>query len=311
MKTQSITALLICTLCTTTYAEKWVDKHHQNIKSQLHNWSNDINDWLGETDPNRPASATLRLIFDNEWNRYNGYSIKPRIRGKIKLPVLKKHLSLVFGDDNLDNESRDNNRLNKNYPTHPNTTYHRQQNRHQNSSLALRWSEGFKNTGIHTHIDLGVRSGSDIYLRFRAEKNWQWTERFNTELEQIYRYGTNSKHYLRTNLEHRYAENEQTFFANSTHLQYTHDIDEETGWANSTYRQHNLANYKQLNYGFSIGGNIKHKHPSINQYGPFINWRQPIWREWLFIQPEAHFYNNKKENRKHHLGAFLRIEAIF
>ena len=80
---------------------------------------------------------------------------------------------------------------------------------------------------------------------------------------------------------------------------------------NSFYRQHDFNNYKRLNYGIFIGGDIDNKQFHLNQYGPFITWRQPILRQWFFIQPELNYYNDKNHDRRHHIGAFLRLEAIF
>ena len=226
---------------------------------------------------------------------------------------MKKHLSLVFGDEDLDNESRDKNYLGKVYkkPLNKNKRYDRSQTREDNASIALRWSDSIKRLGIYTHIDLGIRSGIDVYLRFKAGKEWIITERFSTRLEQIYRYGSNSKHYLRTNFENKYRTSDNTFIANQLYLQSEHDIDEKNSWGNSFYRQHDFSNYKRLNYGIFIGGDIENKKFHINQYGPFISWRQPILRQWFFIQPELNYYNDKKQGRSHHVGVFLRLEAIF
>lgn len=290
----------------------WVDSQRENVRTTLHQWSNNINSWLGEPDPNRPASAGLRVMLDNEWNRYDGYSIKPRIRGKIKLPVLKQRLNLVFGDDNLDNETKDKNRLVRNYDhLDPNKNYDRKQARESNSSLALRWSQGVKQFGIDTNVDLGLRSGGDVYLRFKVNKVWQWTDQFSTRLEQIYRYGINSKHYLRTNFENRFNETENRHFANIVYFQYTKDRDELKYWGNSLYRQHNFVGYKRLNYGIFAGGKVSKTDFKLMKYGPFINWRQPIYHDWLFIEPELNFYNNRDLNRKHSVGAFIRLEALF
>lgn len=296
--------------------DTWIDQKHSDIKNTLKDWSHHIDDWIGETDPSRPASATLRVMLDNEWNRYDGYSVKPRVRAKIKLPALKKqlkNLSLVFGDEDLDNQARDKNQLYRNYrpPLQGDKKYDRKQVRDDNASLALRWSNGIKSLGVNTDFDVGIRSGADVFGRLRISKAWQFTDRFSSRLEQIYRYGSNSKHYLRTNFEHKFAENERRSINNHTYLQYTHDLDEDLNWGNSLYRQHNYANFKQLNYGFNFGGEVDKKKFDINYYGPFINWRQPIFRQWVFIQPEINFYNNRKADRKHTLGAFLRLEAIF
>ncbi|WP_373777120.1 hypothetical protein [Glaesserella sp.] len=297
----------------TEESPSWVDQQHTNVKSTLHSWSNSIDDWFGEPDPDKPASANLRIILDNEWNRYDGYSIKPRIRGKIRLPTLKKHVSVVFGDEDLDNQARDKNQLHRNYkePIKDDKKYDSKQARDDNASLALRWSDGIKNLGIDTDLDLGVRSGADIFVRLKLSKVWQHDEQFSTRLEPIYRYGINSKHYFRINLENKFDENEKRFINNHTYIEYTHDQDEQTVWGNSLYRQHNYSNHKQLNYGLFFGGDINGKQPELDYYGPFINWRQPILRQWFFIQPELHYYNDKNSDRSHHIGAFLRLEAIF
>ena len=291
----------------------WVDEQHQEIRTKLHSWAHAMDEWMGEPDPNQPATAGLRIMLDSQWNHYDHFSMKPRIRGKIRLPTLKKQLSLVFGDEDLDNESRDKNHIGKvyNQPLNKNKHYDRRQTREDNASIGLRWSDSIKKLGIDTDIDLGIRSGSDIYLRFKAGKEWLITDRFSTRLEQIYRYGTNSKHYLRTNFENKYRTSDNTFIANQLYLQSEHDIDEKNSWGNSFYRQHDFGNYKRLNYGIFIGGDIENKKFHINQYGPFISWRQPILRQWFFIQPELNYYNDKKQGRSHHVGAFLRLEAIF
>lgn len=290
-----------------------VDRQHSNIQSILHNWSNTLDDWVGTPDPNKPASANLRVMLDNQWNRYDGYTIKPRVRAKLRLPALKNHLSIVMGDEDLDNQQRDKNQTSPNYrePLEKDKKYDKRQARNDNNSLALRWSDGIKHWGVNTDIDLGIRSGADIFLRTKINKTWQHTDDFSTFLEQIYRYGINSKHYLRTNLENKFIESDRRFVNNHTFLEYTHDNDENITWGNSLYRQHNYSNYKQLNYGVFVGGELEKKKFDLTHYGPFINWRQPIWRQWLFIQPELNYYNNEKLERKHTLGAFLRVEAIF
>lgn len=291
----------------------WADNQHKTIRTTLHNWSNEINSWLGTPDPDKPASASLRVMLDQEWNRYDGYSFKPRVRGKIKLPVLKDHLNLVFGDERLDEERLETNRLTRNYQDLEKDKHHNaKEARQDNSSVALRWTDDIKSLGIDTDFDIGIRSGDDLYLRFRAIKAWQPRDNVNIQLEQLYRYGIDSKHYLRTNLESKWYETDTRLIGNNIHFVYANrNKEEERYWGSSFYRQHNYAGSKQLNYGLFIGGEIDNKTPHLDVYGPFVNWRQPILRKWLFIQPEVHYYNDKKADRNHHIGAFLRLEALF
>ncbi|MFW2154001.1 hypothetical protein ACG94Q_22625, partial [Acinetobacter gyllenbergii] len=98
---------------------------------------------------------------DNYWDKYNGYEIKPRIRGKIKLPTLERRFSVVFGDDSLDDEF-DNNVANTNIdPNGDKKRLDSRQTRDNNGSLALRWSDFSKKLPFETDADLGIRSGDD------------------------------------------------------------------------------------------------------------------------------------------------------
>ncbi|MDO4907308.1 hypothetical protein [Neisseria sp.] len=291
--------------------DTWADRRHGAVRSRLKSWAHSMDDWFGEPDPDNPADANLRVMLDTEWNKYDNFSVKPRIRGKVKLPVLQKRLNVVFGDDSLDNEPRSNVHLYEGNARPEEKTFDKTQSRESNSSLALRWSDISKRTGIDTDADIGIRSGDDIYLRLKGSKNWQLGGDFSTRLEQIYRYGIDSKHYVRTNWEVRHAPENRPFIANQLHLQYTHNNEEDWAWGNSFYRQHDFPGRKRLNYGLYAGGGIEAKKAKLNNYGPFAGWRQPVWRDWLFMQAEINYLNNRKENRNHHIGTLLRAEALF
>ncbi|WP_234395944.1 hypothetical protein [Neisseria wadsworthii] len=94
-------------------------------------------------------------------------------------------------------------------------------------------------------------------------------------------------------------------------MQYEHDHEELWTWGNSLYRQHDLEGMRRLNYGVYTGGDIKNRKAKLNSYGPFAGWRQPVWKDWLFVQTEVNYLNDKKRNRSHHVGALLRFEALF
>lgn len=294
--------------------DTWVDEQHATVKDRLKVWSHHMDGWFGKPDPNQPASANLRIMMDTEWNKYDEFSVTPRIRGRLKLPVLEQKVNVIFGDDSLDDEFRHdvNGYRNRTYENGKN--FDSKTSRDNNSSLALRWSDAFNNLekhDIHTDFDIGIRSGNDIYVRAQAEKNWQLSDTVNTRLEQIYRYGVDSKHHVRTNWETRYASHPKIFMANQLYVQYEHDHTDDWTWGNSLYRQHNLGTARYINYGLYTGGSIENNQADLNSYGPFVNYRQPIWRNWLFAQTEFNYLNNRDKDRDHHIGALLRIEALF
>ena len=290
----------------------WVDRKQFQIRSWADDTSHKIDNWFGETDSEKPASATLRVIVDNSWNKYDGYEIKPRIRGRIKLPTLERQLSLVFGDDSLDNELDNNVAITNENPGNSNDkTLDRQRTRENNSSFALRWSEFSKYIPFKTDLDLGLRSGDDIYLRLKASKDWKLENDFSFHAEQIYRYGIDSKNYLRTNLELTHARPNQAFLSNQLNLTYSDNQDDDLTWDNSLFRQHQFFHENSFSYGLYTGGFLNNKDLRLNSWGPFISWRQPLWREWFYVQGNLNYMNDHRDDRSHFISTSIRFEALF
>lgn len=289
----------------------WVDQKHGAFRNRIQSWANSMDDWFGEPDPNDPASANIRILLDNTWNETDGYHFKPRVRGRLKLPTLENRFSVVFGDDSLDDQIRGAAQTEDLNPaTNPDKHYDRGNTRDSNQSLALRWSKGLDKIGVDTDLDLGIRSGDDVYLRAKASKDWRIAEHTTTRVEQIYRYGIDSKNYLRSNFEIRHQQENKPFIANQLNFTYADDEkDKGVSWGNSLFREHSFFKGNRFNYGVAASGSEKKHH--LNSYGPFVSWRQPFLRDWFFIQGDVNYANNKDDNRDHEFGTTLRLEAIF
>lgn len=295
-----------------TQDKTWIDKKQRNIREWADRTSVKIDDWFGEIDPDKPASATIRVMFDNYWNEYDNYEVKPRIRGKIKLPTLEKRLSLVFGDDSLDDEF--NNHLghtNQQPNPDPDKRFDSKQSRDSNSSIALRWSNFSKRLPFETDADIGLRSRDDLYLRLKAEKRWELEHDFYFNAEQIYRYGSKSENYLRTNLELTHARPNQPFLSNQFSLTYADKQDDDLRWDNRTFREHQFFAHNRFNYGIYTGGYYNDNDLRLNSWGPFVSWRQPLWREWFYVQGDVSYLNDHREDRNHYVSTFLRLETLF
>lgn len=295
-----------------TEDQTWVDRKQKNIRHWADRTSEKIDNWFGEVDPQKPATATIRVMVDNYWNEYDNFEIKPRIRGKIKLPTLEKRLSVVFGDDSLDNEF-DNSpaNINQNPNQDSNKKLDGKQTREDNSSIALRWSNFSKRLPFETDADLGIRSGDDIYVRLKASRDWQLRNDFKFYAEQIYRYGIDSENYLRTNLELTHARPNQPFLSNQFSLTYADDQDDDLAWENRTFREHSFFANNRFNYGIYTSGYYNDSDLRLNSWGPFVSWRQPVLREWFFVQGDVNYFNDHREDRNHFVSTFLRLEALF
>lgn len=288
----------------------WLDRNQYRIQHWVDQRAYQIDDWFGQPDPNQPASATLRVLLDQRWNEHDGYEIEPRLRGKIILPTLEKKLSVVFGDDSLDNELRNNIAItNENAPTDQH--FDGKKIRESNSSVALRWSDFYKKIPIESDLDIGLRSGDDLYLRLKLEKTWQLADDFTFNAEQIYRYGIDSENYLRSNLELQHQRPDQAMLSNQLSIIHSDQQDDDLTWQNFSFRQHQFFYGNRFNYGIYTGGFYDDHQLRLNSWGPFVSWRQPIWREWLYLQTDINYLNEHREKRDHYVGALLRLEALF
>lgn len=295
-----------------TEDQTWVDRKQKNIRNWADRTSEKIDNWFGEVDPKKPATATIRVMVDNYWNEYDNFEIKPRIRGRIKLPTLEKRLSVVFGDDSLDNEFNNSPaNINQNPNQGSNKKLDGKQTRDDNSSIALRWSDFSKKLPFETDADLGIRSGDDIYVRLKASRDWQLRNDFKFYAEQIYRYGIDSENYLRTNLELTHARPNQPFLSNQFSLTYADDQDDDLAWENRTFREHSFFANNRFNYGIYTSGYYNDSDLRLNSWGPFVSWRQPVLREWFFVQGDVNYFNDQREDRNHFVSTFLRLEALF
>ncbi|WP_257227638.1 hypothetical protein [Acinetobacter sp. YH16032] len=290
----------------------WIDRRQKSIRQWADRTAQRIDGWFGEGYEDETAKATLRVIFDNKWNKYDDYEFKPRIRGKIDLPTLERKLSLVFGDDSLDNEIDNNIAItNENPAGDPDKNVDTKRIREDNSSIALRWSQLSDKLPFDLDADLGIRSGDDIYARLKAKKDWTLGNDFSFHAEQIYRYGIDSENYLRTNLELTHARPNEAFISNQLYLTYADEQDDDWTWDNRTYRQHQFFHDNRFNYGMYVGGYYNEDDLRMNSWGPFVSWRQPLFREWFFVQGDLNYFNDKREDRSHYPRALVRLEARF
>lgn len=292
----------------------WLDKSRTSTKTWLNNTAHKMDDWFGKTNPDEPARASLRVMMDTTWNEYDGVTVKPRVRGKLKLPTLEHRLSVIVGDETLDDLPSDGGQNTDErvaVPYADDKVYDRKQAREDNSSLAIRWSKFRRDTGID--VDLGVRS-DDVFVRAKWNKEWQLPHDISSRFEQMYRYGTRSEHTLLSTLEFSQPQSAHRRVINRSHLLYTHKGEENLNWGNSLFQQHHWQvkhGTAELNYGLYAGGDIVDKNPNLNTYGPYVGYRQPVWRDWLFLQGDVSFYNNKLTDRDHHVALFSRVEMVF
>ena len=304
-------------------AQKWTDNRREDVREKLHEWAHKMDGWFGEPDPKEPAKASLRVVLDTRWaddpKTGSDVTVEPRIRGRLQLPVLERRLSLIIGDEDLDDDTFL--KQGTTGDTYQATNSKDQlidsrKTREDNASIALRWSrfndDIEEQLGVKTDVDVGIRSIDDPYLKVSIDKDWYEGKKLAVSTDSFYRYGLDSEHYAKGALDLQYGTNTDRFINNRTTVRYRNEGDEERkDWSNDLRQVYYWGNEKQLSYGVSVSGYFESDKSGFNSYGPAISYRQPIWREWLYIQTELNYYNDKVEDKDHYPSALLRMEALF
>ena len=305
-------------------AQEWTDKRREDVQDQLHEWAHKMDGWFGEPDPKKPAKASLRVVLDTRWandpKTGSDVTVEPRIRGRLRLPVLERQLSLIIGDEELDEDTflKQSTTGNTYQATSNNQDrlINTKKTREDNASIALRWTrfndELEDQLGVNTDVDIGIRSLDDPYLKVSIDKDWYKSKKLEVTSDSFYRYGLDSEHYVKGGLNLQYGADTNRFINNNTTIRYRNQGEEERkDWDNDLRQVHYLGNEKQLAYGLSASGYFESDKSTLNSYGPAISYRQPIWREWLYMQTELNYYNDKTEDKDHYPSALLRMEALF
>lgn len=296
--------------------KNWLDRQHTSAKQALQEAANDMNAWFDPSDTSHRAKATVRVIIDNHWDKHQGYSIKPRIRGQLKLPALEERLHVVFGDESLDNELRDAADITLESLVEPQEkTLDFRHTRRDNASLGLQWQlpQKKKEKTVDTKLSLGIRSRGDIYAKAKLGKTWSMANDLQAYAELIYRYGIKSKNYARANVAFtQQVAPSEPLTSSQWRVEYAHNETENWNWGHALSRKHPTSKNSWFNYGFYLGGYFENSGQFyLNSYGPFVGFRRPLYSDWLFIQPELTYYNDKKKDRKHHVGVMIRLESEF
>lgn len=305
---------------TTWLAMQWVDEQHASIRAQLQQQANRMNDWFGEVDQRAPR-AKVRMLLDQTWDKHNEFDTKLRIRGSLRLPNAEKRLRLVFGDDTLEDEQRAGvplDPMQPSMPNNPNTTGNaktvsdvNERALKDNASVALRWLLPIMD-GVRTDLDVGVRSGTDVYTRAEMGKTWQLPDDMRFLADQTLRYGLESELFARTNLELQHQPVGQPLTSYLLSVTYSQpDQAQGLSYSHRIARQYHLEHKQELSYGILAAGTLDGTNLNLDAYGPWVSYRQPFVRDWFFVRGDVNFFNDRLAHRDHYWSVLLRLEAVF
>ncbi|KIE85327.1 hypothetical protein [Acinetobacter pittii] len=221
--------------------------------------------------------------------------------------VLIQELMAVFGNDTLWKRA-----------TQPEQTYKAFGKKKKKTSsaqisatnlLSASWATISTWMPFENDLDLGSNSESDVYVQFLAKKKWNLRHNISFDTEQIFRYGSTSRNYTETTLNLTQKMQDKTLFSNKFNVNKSEN--EDYNWGNWTFQQFEFVKDNSLTYGIYSGGVYTKNDIRLNSWGPYISWRQPIWRDWIFMQNDLNFFNHIDDDPKHQLSVQINLEANF
>ncbi|WP_252060590.1 selenocysteine synthase [Acinetobacter sp. AHP123] len=178
-----------------------------------------------------------------------------------------------------------------------------------NNPLSASWATISTWMPFENNLDLGSNSENDVYVQFLAKKKWNLRHNISLDTEQVFRYGSTSRNYTETTLNLTQKMQDNTLFANKFNVNKSEN--EDYSWGNWTFQQYQFLKDNHLTYGVYSGGVYTKNDIRLNSWGPYISWRQPVWRNWLFMQNDLNFFNHIDDDSKHQLSVQMNLEANF
>lgn len=221
--------------------------------------------------------------------------------------ALIQELMAVFGNDTLWKRATQPEQTYKSFGKKKKKTSSTQVS--TTNPLSASWATISTWMPFENNLDLGSNSENDVYVQFLAKKKWNLRHNISLDTEQVFRYGSTSRNYTETTLNLTQKMQDNTLFANKFNVNKSEN--EDYSWGNWTFQQYQFLKDNHLTYGVYSGGVYTKNDIRLNSWGPYISWRQPVWRNWLFMQNDLNFFNHIDDDSKHQLSVQMNLEANF
>lgn len=221
--------------------------------------------------------------------------------------ALIQELMAVFGNDTLWKRATQPEQTYKSFGKKKKKTSSTQVS--TTNPLSASWATISTWMPFENNLDLGSNSENDVYIQFLAKKKWNLRHNISLDTEQVFRYGSTSRNYTETTLNLTQKMQDNTLFANKFNVNKSEN--EDYSWGNWTFQQYQFLKDNHLTYGVYSGGVYTKNDIRLNSWGPYISWRQPVWRNWLFMQNDLNFFNHIDDDSKHQLSVQMNLEANF
>jgi hypothetical protein len=280
---------------------KFIDNSHYKITNKVSERAQWFDNFFGTEKVNSKNKTTLRFSLGPEWSEVDHLKMQFKLRAKFDLPNVNKKLKIIIISDSEDQFV--NNVDGSNVATENNTKA--LNNKNNFLSSALRWSLDIKKKH-HIDLDLGVKFRFPLspfaraYYAKKIKLNSDWQMTFSQTLFAVL--NDESGETTRLDFDRRIAEKLALRFSNwATWSDESEGVDLNQ---TLTINQH-ICLKSAVSYGVGWKS-ITDPQVRSDQYNMFMNYRQNVFRPWMFfiVKPYAEF------TRKNDWNSDFKIEFL-
>ncbi|MEB3767309.1 hypothetical protein [Acinetobacter sp. MD2] len=168
-----------------------------------------------------------------------------------------------------------------------------------------------KQLPFQSDLNLGSNSDTDVYVEVNASKDWQLNPSLDFNTQQTFRYGAQSRNYSETNF--NFTQKQQHQAIASSALSVTKTYDDTYNWENHLFRKQKINHDQSLTYGLYSNGiyNKEKRDIELQNWGPYVAWRRPLWRTWLYLENELSYYQDRTNDNKGEFSTNIQFEMAF
>jgi hypothetical protein len=274
----------------------WIDNQHCLVSYRATQTAQWLDNLFGQVEDSQDSIGRIRVINDLTWLESSGLTGKVRIRASVKLPNAKRRFRLVISDedDSLYANRQDDPLSNNNEKT----------------SAAIRWLPKVMSR-VRYSVDIGAHS-TDVFTRFRAERDWRISDDSIFRFKETVRYGVKTELKSVSQGEVERLLNDKTVLRLSTALQYWQNEPDPVGlrWSQDNSILHKIGTQKSLAYGITLEG-VQQPSWRVNSDRFFVLYRQSFWRSWLYYELEPQLVRDWTMGKDIKSLFVFRIEANF
>lgn len=275
----------------------WLDSSHDYIGGSADGLVSWVDSFFGVPRYEyESASSSLRLRTENEWEEGEGNSFKVKLRGKVRLPRAKKRISLVFTDDDGDEDTQD--------------VFIKDANNESKTNVGL--SVNVRD-GKRSRVDYGVRLSSSFKIKVNARFRYQvhagenYVNRFTNTVyfNDGEGFGTTARYELDRVLD------KNRFIRWSNKGKFAEDID-GVEWSSQVTLSERLNERSAISKFVWTSGDTRPDYLTTS-YGLGLTYRRSFIRSWLFyeLEPRYAWSRDTRQDNREGIALFtIRVEAL-